>query len=174
MNDRTLQVFVALGANLGDPAVQIGAAFNGLQQLPRAEVVNRSALYRSAPMGPQDQPDYVNAVCELCCDSNLDPLDLLDQMQALEAASGRERDSQGANKSGHWGPRMLDLDLLLFGQQQISSTRLTVPHPGILERNFVLVPLLEIAPKISIPGKGPAADFLKAQQGPGLQRLPEV
>lgn len=168
------RVFVALGANLDDPAQQVSDAFEALQELSGIEVVARSGLYTSTPMGPQDQPDFVNAVCELRCGDTIDALALLDQLQALEAAGGRQRDEQGVNANGHWGPRTLDLDLILFGQQQINEPRLVVPHPGLLERSFVLVPLLEIAPEITVPGKGPAIDYLDTLPAYNLQRLPVV
>lgn len=167
------RAFIAIGANLGDPVSQVLQAVDALQQLPDIDVAACSALYTSSPMGPQDQPDYVNAVCKLDCASNLAALDLLDLLQAVESAAGRQRDADGVNANGRWGPRLLDLDLLLFGQQQIDSVRLTVPHPGLLERPFVLVPLLEIDPQIEVPGKGRGSDYLQQLPGYELQRLPD-
>lgn len=173
MSSNNPRVFVALGANLDDPAQQVRNAFESLQQLCGVELVARSGLYASSPMGPQNQPDFVNAVCELSCSASIDGIALLDQLQALETASGRQRDEQGVNANGRWGPRALDLDLLLFGQQLINKARLTVPHPGLLERCFVLVPLLAIAPDITVPGKGPARDYVDALPDYDLQLLPD-
>lgn len=167
------RVFVALGANLGDPVLQVIDAVEALRQLPEFDVVACSGLYTSSPMGPQDQPDYVNAVCELGCAASLQPLEVLEQLQAVENAAGRQRDADGVNANGHWGPRLLDLDLLLFGQQQISTERLSVPHPGMLERPFVLVPLLEIEPHIEVPGKGYAKDYRDSLASCQLQRIPQ-
>lgn len=130
--------YIGLGSNLGDSQQILSEAVQKLQRIGDIKV---SRLYKSAPMGPQDQPDYLNAVVQL--KTTLAPLLLLDQLQSLEQEAGRVR-------LRHWGERTLDLDLLLFDDQQIQHERLTVPHQGILERDFVLCPLLDIDPDIVI------------------------
>ncbi len=143
--------YIGLGSNLADPRAQLRRAFTALGQLPRSRLLTRSSLYRSAPMGPPDQPHYLNAVAAL--ESGLAPLDLLAGLQAIEAAHQRVRGER-------WGPRTLDLDLLLYGDQTIDQATLTVPHPGLYERNFVLYPLAEIAPGLEIPGHGALGELL--------------
>jgi len=138
----THTAYVGIGSNLGDPVGQIQQAIVELQQLPNTKLAQVSSLYGSKPMGPQDQPDYVNAVAQL--DTQLSPLDLLDTLQQLEQDHQRIRQH-------HWGPRTLDLDVLLYDQQSIQHPRLTVPHAGLHERNFVLYPLAEISPELSLP-----------------------
>ena len=136
--------YVGLGSNLDDPIEQVIAAFEALSALPGTRVTARSTLYGSRPMGPADQPDYVNAVARL--DTELGPHELLEQLQAIEDRAGR-------NRSGpRWGPRTLDLDLLAHGDIECDDGGLTLPHPGITERAFVLVPLAEIAPALVLPG----------------------
>ncbi len=135
-------VYIALGANLGEPERTLRELLERLQHVPELARVECSSLYRSAPMGPQDQPDYVNAV--LRSQTNLAPLALLDFLQHLEDEFGRVR-------SRRWGARTLDLDLLLFANLELHHPRLTVPHPGMTERDFVLVPLHELAPELSLP-----------------------
>ena len=129
------------------------AALSELAELPSTEMLHHSRLYRSAPLGPVDQPDYVNAVAAL--DTRLDAYELLAALQALEHMHGRVRAGM------RWGPRTLDLDLLVFGDLRLASESLTVPHPGIAERDFVLRPLAEIAPTLEIPGLGPVQALLK-------------
>ena len=143
--------YIGLGSNLADPRTQLLRAFDELARLSRARLLARSSLYRSAPMGPPDQPDYLNAVAAL--ETDLDPLALLAELQAIEAVHRRVRGER-------WGPRTLDLDLLLYGEQRIDLPTLTVPHPGLYERNFVLYPLAEIAPGLEIPGHGPLGELL--------------
>jgi len=142
---------IGVGSNLQDPLSQCKAAMNGLRAIPGIELKKVSSLYQSEPMGPTDQPQYLNAVVEL--NTVLAPMPLLDALQAIEQQHGRIRNRR-------WGERTLDLDLLLYGNSIINTPRLIVPHPGITERSFVLVPLLEIAPQIQIPGRGKAAEFL--------------
>lgn len=134
-------VYIALGANLGRPEQTLTELLERLQQVPELEHIRCSSFYRSAPMGPQDQPDYVNAV--LYAQTPLAPLALLDLLQSIEDEFGRVR-------SRRWGARTLDLDLLLFGDISLQHPRLTVPHPGLTERDFVLVPLHEIAPDLCL------------------------
>lgn len=136
--------YVAIGANLGDAQAAVLRAMDDLNRMPLSRVVVRSSLYRTAPLvrnapGPADGPDYINAVVAL--DTRLPALQLLDQLQALEQAAGRERPYPDA-------PRTLDLDLLLYGYAHIDSPRLSVPHPRMDQRAFVLVPLAEIAPAL--------------------------
>lgn len=135
--------YIGLGSNLEDPRAQVERALEALARLHRSELLRCSPLYRSAPMGPADQPDYVNTVAALR--TGLSPLDLLDALQEIEKAQGRQRGPQ------RWGPRTLDLDVLLYGESIVESPRLTVPHPGLTERNFVLVPLFDIAPDLILP-----------------------
>ena len=138
----THTAYIGIGSNLGDPVGQIQQALAELEQLPQSQLVQTSSLYGSKPMGPQDQPDYVNAVAKL--ETELSPLDLLDALQQLEQDHQRIRERR-------WGPRTLDLDIVLFDQQSIQLPRLTVTHVGMHQRNFVLYPLAEISPEPSLP-----------------------
>ena len=133
--------YIGLGSNLGDSRQIMAEA---VQKLAELGPVKTSCLYQSPPMGPQDQPNYHNAVVQLKTD--LAPLDLLDRLQALEQEAGRVR-------LRHWGERTLDLDLLIYGNESIQNERLTVPHVGVLERDFVLVPLLDIDADLKLDGQ---------------------
>ncbi|WP_409523749.1 2-amino-4-hydroxy-6-hydroxymethyldihydropteridine diphosphokinase [Nitrincola sp. MINF-07-Sa-05] len=157
-----VRCFIGLGSNLDNPTDQVMQALKELQDLPGISLMASSSLYRSDPMGPQDQPDYINAVAML--DTQLTPLALLDQLQTLEHAHQRIR-------LQHWGPRTLDLDLLLYGNQLITCERLTVPHPGLTERNFVLWPLAEIAPDLKFPDGSLIQTYLDQHPLGTLQRL---
>lgn len=139
----TTSAYIGLGANLNNPKQQIEVAFKALANLPNTQLLLRSSLYQSAPMGPQDQDDYINAVAKI--ETSLTPIDLLDQLQSIEKTQGRVR------KAERWGPRTLDLDLLLFGDQAIQCERLTIPHYGLRQRAFVLLPIQEIAPELKLP-----------------------
>ncbi|UTA48664.1 2-amino-4-hydroxy-6-hydroxymethyldihydropteridine diphosphokinase [Simiduia sp. 21SJ11W-1] len=152
---------IGLGSNLGDPRAQLARAFEGLSALPGTRLVARSSLYQSVAVGPT-QPDYLNA-CALL-HTSLEPLALLDQLQAIEQAHKRERLT-------HWGPRTLDLDLLLYGNQRIDLPRLTVPHAYLCERNFVLYPLHEIYPQACLPDGRTLASLLEQCTMKGLSRL---
>lgn len=143
--------YIGLGSNLENPVQQVRTAFGELAELPETQVVAQSGLYRSAPVGPADQPDYINAVAGLR--TALAAEALLDALQGLEQVHHRRR-------IRHWGPRTLDLDLLLLGDQVIRSERLIVPHPQLTRRRFVLQPLVEIAPDLVIPGLGHVRDLL--------------
>jgi 2-amino-4-hydroxy-6-hydroxymethyldihydropteridine diphosphokinase len=156
------RAYVGLGANLGEPRRQVEAALGELDAIPRTRLVKRSSLYRSSPVGYAGQPDFVNAVAEL--DTGLEAAGLLGELQAIEARHGRSRSFANA-------PRTLDLDLLLFGNEILSRRELTVPHPRMHERAFVLKPLLEVAPEASIPGRGPARAFLEACAGQNVERI---
>jgi len=146
-----VKAFVGLGANLGEPQDQVRGGIAALGQFPDTHLLAASSLYRSAPVGVGAQPDFINAVAEI--ETALGARALLDLLLATEARFGRERAAPGA-------PRTLDLDLLLYGEQALAEPGLTVPHPRMHERAFVLMPLVEIAPAIAIPGKGRAGTLL--------------
>lgn len=150
LTERT-RAYVALGANLGEPVAYLRAAVDDLAALPHTTLVARSSLYRSAPVGLLNQPDFINAVVAI--DTALAPIDLLRALLAIEARHGRVRSVPNA-------PRTLDLDLLLYGEHTLASAELTLPHPRMHQRAFVLLPLLEIAPEITLPRLGRAQDFL--------------
>ena len=154
--------YVALGANLGDPAATIRAAFGALANLPESRVVHCSSLYRTAPIGNIEQPEFINAVAAL--ETTLAPESLLDALFDIEARFGRIR----AEKNG---PRTLDLDLLLYNNQQLNLPRLTLPHPRLHLRAFVLYPLAELAPDLQLPGRGSIAAWLPAVANQGISRL---
>ena len=158
-----ISAFVALGANLGDPRAQIERAVAALSQLPNSRLIACSPLYGSIPMGPSDQPDYVNGVAWL--ETDLTAHELLDQTQRIELAHGRVR------KAERWGPRTLDLDLLLFGNQQLEDSRLTIPHYGMKERAFVLVPLFDLAPDLQLPCGSWLRDLVASCDRSGLVPL---
>jgi len=157
------EVLVGLGSNLDHPALQIETAFGMLENLEETSLVAKSSLYRSAPLGGIEQPDFVNAVALLTTD--LDPRAFLEALQAIELARGRERDDT------HWGPRVLDLDLLVYNGLSIDEPGLRVPHPGIAARNFVLLPLCEIAPDFHIPGLGRVRDLPVNDREPRISRI---
>lgn len=131
------RAFIGLGSNLGEPQQQLINALHALHRLPGSRLLQHSRLYRSAPIGPQDQPDFINAVAEL--ETRLSPIDLLHSLQALELAAGRQR-------LRHWGERSLDLDILLIDQLSLDLAELQLPHPQLSQRAFVLQPLLELLP----------------------------
>ncbi len=157
------RAFVALGANLGDPARTVEAACMALAALPGVALQQRSSLYRTAPVGLQNQPDFINAVVAL--DTSLEPLALLQALLAVEAEFGRLRRERN-------GPRSLDLDLLLHGDRELETPELSLPHPRMHLRAFVIVPLCEIAPDVIIPGRGRAAAWLPAVAMQAITRLP--
>lgn len=142
----TITAYIGLGSNIEEPVGQIKGALTALSTHPKIRVKAVSSFYRNPPMGPQDQPDFVNAVAEI--ETDLEPEPLFEVLVGIEDAHGRERHGR------RWGPRSLDLDLLLYGEEIIETERLTVPHPGIPDRPFVLKPLHEIAPDLVIPGMG--------------------
>lgn len=160
------QVFIGLGANLHQPLQQLQTAAQALRQLPHTQLIAISSLYGSKPMGPQDQPDYVNAVAQLA--TSLSPHQLLDALQQIEQTQGRTR------KAERWGPRTLDLDILLFGELQLDDERLTVPHYGMHLREFVLYPLAEIAPTLEMPTHGALSSLLAKVPLNGLTVLGRV
>ncbi|MBE5203208.1 2-amino-4-hydroxy-6-hydroxymethyldihydropteridine diphosphokinase [Pectobacterium sp. FL60-S17] len=154
------RVYLALGSNLAQPLQQVRAALSALDAIPHTRVVCCSSFYRSRPLGPQDQPDYLNAVVEL--ETALAAESLLDHTQAIEREQGRER------KEHRWGPRTLDLDILLFGDVVIQTERLTVPHYDMKNREFMLYPLAEIAPELAFPDGEPLAQRLTHVDRNGL------
>jgi 2-amino-4-hydroxy-6-hydroxymethyldihydropteridine diphosphokinase len=155
--------YIGLGSNLADPVLQIKSARTAIMQIAGVKELVFSSLYHSPPMGPQDQPDYVNAV--MCVATELPPLDLLRCLQRIENDQGRVRKDQ------RWGSRTLDLDVLVYGDRIIDLPDLIVPHTGLAERAFVLYPLHEIAPQLLVPGKGHIADLLAKCPMNGLKRL---
>ena len=156
---------VGLGANLGDAAATVRAALDALARLPCSALLRDSRLYRSPAWGVTAQPDFINAAALL--DTTLSPRALLDQLLALEQAFGRTRVA-----GERWGPRTLDLDLLLYADAVIDSPGLRVPHPHLHQRAFALLPLLEVWPEASIPGIGPVHALAQAMAGAGIEALP--
>ena len=140
-------VYVALGANLGEPLQQAENAIAAIEQIPQTSVIKISPFYRSKPLGPQDQPDYLNAVIKII--TELSPLALLKALQTIELNLGRVR------KANRWGPRTLDLDILLYYSHVIQSEELTIPHYDMYNREFVLYPLFDIAPDLILPNQVP-------------------
>lgn len=147
-----MRVYLALGSNLADPLHQVQSALDALAAIPQSRLVACSSLYRTPPYGPADQPDYLNAAVAL--DTELSPEALLDHTQRIELEQGRVR------KDHRWGPRTLDLDIMLFGDLTLATTRLTVPHYDMHNRAFMLLPLREIAPDLHLPDGTRIADLL--------------
>lgn len=160
---RLVPAYVALGSNLDDPRAQVERAMAALHDLPLARCVLSSSLYRSRPFGTVVQPDFVNAAVGML--TELEPSALLVQLKQLEVRLGRQRPVV------RWGPRRIDLDLLVHGGARIDQPGLAVPHPGIAERAFVLVPLAEIAADLMVPGVGRVRDLLARVDSTGLERL---
>lgn len=157
-----VKTFVGLGANLGEPEAQVRRAITALQALPDTRLLATSSLYRSAPVGVGEQPDFINAVTAI--ETGLSARALLDELLAIEARFGRRRDFPGA-------PRTLDLDLLLYGDRVIAEPGLVVPHPHMHQRAFVLAPLAEIAPDAVVPGKGAVAALLASCANQKVEKL---
>lgn len=157
----TVTAYIGIGANLGDAVANVDAAFAALAGLPETRLLERSSLFRTAPVDA-DGDDYVNAVA--CIATSLAPQPLLDALLGIEQRQGRLRTYRNA-------PRPLDLDILLFGQQTIRTPALTIPHPRLTQRAFALIPLLQIAPMIAIPGLGPAHAFAPAVAGQAINRI---
>jgi 2-amino-4-hydroxy-6-hydroxymethyldihydropteridine diphosphokinase len=160
---KAVRCYLGLGANLAQPQVQLQHAVAALQQLPHTRLLTVSSFYGSKPMGPQNQPDYVNAVAAI--ETSLTAEQLLDTLQQIEQQQGRLR------KDERWGPRTLDLDILLYGNDVINTPRLTVPHYGMRVREFVLYPLYEIAPELSLPDGTVLSSLLELVPLNGLQKL---
>ena len=157
-----MQAWIGLGGNLGDAAATLHAALQELDRLPHTRLVRASKLYRTPAWGMVEQPEFVNAAALL--ETRLPPRELLDGLLEIERSFGRER--HGGER---WGPRELDLDLLLYDSAVIDEPGLRVPHPHLHERAFALVPLLEVTPDAFIPGIGPAADALRALDSSAIQ-----
>ena len=159
----TIRAYIGVGSNLDDPVAQVQEAIAELEMLPDTILESKSSLYSGKPMGPADQPDYINAVVGI--DTLLSPSDLLEAMQRIEDLQGRDRQGE------KWGPRTLDLDLLLYGTSKIDKPDLTVPHPGMHERDFVIVPLAEIAGNLTIPGRGQLSTLYNKCSKHSLKKL---
>ncbi len=157
--------FIALGSNLGDPAQQIRSALRALAALPETRLVRQSSFYRNPPEGGLAQPEFVNAAAQI--ETRADPRELLDRLLEIERAHGRARDFPNA-------PRTLDLDVVLYGDRVVREPGLTIPHPRMLERAFVLVPLAEIAPDAAVPGRGRVADLAARLDASALVKLTEA
>ena len=157
-----IRCFIALGSNLNAPATQIQRALEAMNAMPSSQLQAVSPLYRNAAIGPGQQPDYNNAVAEL--HTTLAALDLLRQLQAIELAQGRVR-------TEYWGPRTLDLDLLLYGDAIIDLPQLQVPHPRMTQRNFVLYPLHDLCPQLILPDGTSLRALLDCCSSRGLEQL---
>ncbi len=150
---QSVDAYISLGSNLQDPQAQVMRAISELDKIPNTKLLTHSSLYKSKPMGPSDQPNYVNAVANIS--TFLDAEELLDELQDIESQHQRDRGTE------RWGPRTLDLDIILYGTMQIKTDRLQVPHSGLAEREFVLIPLQEIQTDLIIPGKGELSSLIK-------------
>ncbi len=155
--------YVGLGSNLDEPAIQVRRALAALAELPHTRLFRRSSLYVSRPFGPVVQPDFVNAVAGLL--TQLDAADFFSELRKLERELGRSPPRE------RWGPRRIDLDLLMFAQLRLEGPGLQLPHPGIVERNFVLYPLSEVAPELPVPGCGRIAELVARVSSEGIWRL---
>lgn len=163
-------VYIGLGSNLSNnmgsntqtPLEHVTTAMQSLAEIPSTRMISTSSLYKSKPVGPQDQDDYINAVAQI--ETKLDPFGILDAIQVIENEHGRVRTER-------WGPRTLDLDILMYGDEVINNDRLTIPHSEMENRSFVLVPLIEIAPDCSIPTKGLVNELLSKLDQEGLEKL---
>ncbi len=162
MTENTI-AYLGLGSNLAQPRDQVRRALKELDDIPKTAVLARSSFYRSRPLGPKDQPDFINAVAKVR--TMLSAHDLLAELFQIEDRHGRKRDGT------KWGPRELDLDLLMYGDLMISDPNLSLPHPGISERIFVLLPLVELDPDVIVPGQGPAVELLDKLQDGYIEKL---
>ena len=159
-------VFIALGSNIDNPLLHVQRALRDIDELPETALLKVSSLYETVPVGIKEQPHFVNAVTQIV--TTLSPHDLLTRLHTIETQHGRLRNSASEERNG---PRTLDLDILLFDNSQMSERGLTIPHPRMHERAFVLLPLLEIAPQVVIPGKGLAKQFLASLDVSGVSQL---
>ncbi|MCX9000683.1 2-amino-4-hydroxy-6-hydroxymethyldihydropteridine diphosphokinase [Citrobacter portucalensis] len=158
MQPERRRVYIAIGSNLASPLEQVNAAIQAIGEIPDSRIMAVSSFYRTPPLGPQDQPDYLNAAVAL--ETTLAPEALLDHTQRIELQQGRVR------KAERWGPRTLDLDIMLFGDEVINTERLTVPHYDMKNRGFMLWPLFEIAPELTFPDDGVELTQLVYQHTP--------
>ena len=154
--------YIGLGSNIEGPRDQVIQAISELAELPSSTLLKTSSLYQSKPLGPQDQPDFINAVAEL--ETSLSVQKLLSYLQEIESNHHRSREI-------HWGPRTLDLDILLYDAVEIDNADLKIPHPEIRNRNFVLIPLYEIAAELTIPGMGKLAELVRQIDRSGLDKI---
>lgn len=161
-----VEACIGLGGNVGDVRATIGAAARALDALPSTRLARMSRMYRTPAWGRRDQPDFVNAVAVV--ETTLSPRALLDGLLRIERESGRTRAADGSDR---WGPRTLDLDILLYGGREVDEPGLRIPHPHLHERAFALVPLLEVAPGAVIPRVGPAREALAALETAGIVAL---
>jgi len=159
----TIRVYIGIGSNLENPVAQVLEAVEELEMIPDTILAERSTLYSGKPMGPEDQPDYVNAVVAM--DTLLSADELHKALISIEDLQGRTR---GGDK---WGPRIIDLDLLLYGNSTIDTPTLTVPHPGMHERDFVIIPLEEVAGNLKIPGQGHLYSLINKCKSHSLKKL---
>ena len=159
----TIRVYIGIGSNLDNPVAQVLEAVEELEMLPDTILAERSSLYSGKPMGPEDQPDYVNAVVAM--DTLLSADELHQALIKIEDLQGRTRDGD------KWGPRIIDLDLLLYGTHSIETATLTVPHPGMHERDFVIIPLEELAGNLKIPGRGHLYSLINKCKSHSLKKL---
>jgi 2-amino-4-hydroxy-6-hydroxymethyldihydropteridine diphosphokinase len=155
--------YIGLGSNLNEPQQQVAHGFKALEQLPGTRLIQRSSLYRSSPLGPQDQPDFINAAAGLL--TQLDAHALMAALKKIEQRLGRDP------AQVRWGPRIIDLDLLVYGSARIDEPQLRIPHAGIQSRNFVLYPLAQIAPELFVPGAGRVSRLLSQIDAAGIVRL---
>lgn len=160
-----IPAYIGLGSNLDGPVGQIKHAVDALAELPESRLGAMSPFYRNPPMGPEDQPDFVNAVAVIL--THLGPDDLLSGIQGIERQAGRR------SSGPRWGPRCIDLDILAYAARVIDSAELKIPHPGICERNFVLFPLLDLAPELVIPGCGVVRELAKCVDASTLHKTNE-
>lgn len=158
------EAYIALGSNLGNARGHVLGAFDALARLPGTQLLAHSPLYLTPPWGMLEQPPFVNAVARI--GTTLSPHALLDALLAVERAAGRVRDGE------RWGPRTLDLDILHMDGVEVDDDRLSLPHPRIRDRAFVLLPLNDLAPDLELPGQGRVADLLAIMDTAGLERLP--
>jgi 2-amino-4-hydroxy-6-hydroxymethyldihydropteridine diphosphokinase len=158
--------YIGIGSNLADPPAQVRRAIGQIASIANVRLALNSGLYGSRALGPADQPDFVNAVAGVL--TRLEPLALLAELQAIERAAGRPA------AHARWGPRILDLDLLVYGRLESENPVLRLPHPGIVERNFVLYPLAEIAPELEVPGLGRVSDLKRRVSSEGIWPLENV
>jgi 2-amino-4-hydroxy-6-hydroxymethyldihydropteridine diphosphokinase len=158
--------YVALGSNLDQPLVQVERAFAALAQLAQCRLISRSRLYKTQPLGPQDQPEFINAAAGLL--TMLTPRELLTELKRVEREMGR------ATPVVRWGPRVIDLDLLVYADAQVSEDDLTVPHRGLPQRNFVLYPLRDLAPELLVPGHGRVKQLAARVGAAGLAPLTDA
>ena len=160
----SVAAYIGIGSNLDDPERQVRHAIEALASMPETRFVRASRLFRTAPWGRTDQPAFVNAAAEIA--TTLPPRALLDALLAIERAQGRHRDGT------RWGPRTLDLDVLIYGDRVVDEPGLAIPHPHLADRAFVLLPLADIDPALHVPGKGRISELLRKVDATGIEPLP--